>query len=560
MRLLQPVYAPLFDAALAPAARRRGRSASCPSSSCGVLSPLPRRRVHAQARGGQLLDPRHAAHCRSRWSSRRATSAGCAPSSAAAPRRAVLHRGTAAPRGGDGGLAARPARRRHRRLRLLQHRALRPAQALRRVAARADQGEAHRRARRPSSPTPSPAWFQLLADDLRQRRGGDVAASRARTRVKVIGPDLKVNEAKAEEIVEVMSSVAGVKDLGMFHSLGQPNIKITHRPRRLRPLRAQHRRRRRGGPGGHRRAGGDPGLRGREALRPHRALAPEPYRGSRRRHPPASPCAAPDGSQMPLGQLADDHQGGGPRGHLPRGRRALRAGEVLGARARPGLDHHRGASSGSTAKVKLPYDTHLEWAGEINECGEAMGAPHRSSSRSRCCSSRFLVYSAVKNWARHADRAARHPGGLHRRRARAARSPGSTSRCRRRWASSPSSASPSRTRSWWSPTSSGCALEGAAVEQAGARGRREAAPPGADDDAGGDAASHSRTRTTTLEPNTHPVTRVTRTRPNTVDNLALDTNRVRSLGRLCDPGRGRSAPPESTVPRRSRRRRRCAGR
>src|SRR4029077_3374629 len=45
--------------------------------------------------------------------------------------------------------------------------------------------------------------------------------------VKVVGPDLHVNEGNADEIVDVMATIRGVKDLGMFHSLGQPDVRIT---------------------------------------------------------------------------------------------------------------------------------------------------------------------------------------------------------------------------------------------------------------------------------------------------------------------------------------------
>ena len=52
---------------------------------------------------------------------------------------------------------------------------------------------------------------------------------------------------------------------------------------------------------------------------------PRVARGDPRDHRRRRPTAA----QIPLGQLADDHARGGPGDHLPRGRPALRAGEVL---------------------------------------------------------------------------------------------------------------------------------------------------------------------------------------------------------------------------------------
>ena len=69
--------------------------------------------------------------------------------------------------------------------------------------------------------------LQLLADDLATTSKRRCRASRARTRSRSFGPDLRVNEEKADEIVDVMATVRGVEDLGMFRSLGQPNVRIT---------------------------------------------------------------------------------------------------------------------------------------------------------------------------------------------------------------------------------------------------------------------------------------------------------------------------------------------
>ena len=57
--------------------------------------------------------------------------------------------------------------------------------------------------------------------------------------------------------------------------------------------------------------------------------------------------ATPDGDQVPLGQLAQIVEEEGPSLDLSRGHAPLHAGEVLGARARSGVDDRRGAASGS---------------------------------------------------------------------------------------------------------------------------------------------------------------------------------------------------------------------
>src|SRR5260370_36985163 len=65
-------------------------------------------------------------------------------------------------------------------------------------------------------------FSQYISDNVEEA----LAGVKGENSVKVTGPDLKVNETKAQQIVEVMSTVRGVTDLGMLHSLGQPDIKI----------------------------------------------------------------------------------------------------------------------------------------------------------------------------------------------------------------------------------------------------------------------------------------------------------------------------------------------
>ncbi len=43
---------------------------------------------------------------------------------------------------------------------------------------------------------------------------------------KLIGPDLKTLEAKADQIVNVMQGIPGIQDLGVFRVLGQPNVNL----------------------------------------------------------------------------------------------------------------------------------------------------------------------------------------------------------------------------------------------------------------------------------------------------------------------------------------------
>ncbi|MGA9508652.1 MAG: efflux RND transporter permease subunit, partial [Candidatus Sulfotelmatobacter sp.] len=44
---------------------------------------------------------------------------------------------------------------------------------------------------------------------------------------KIYGDDLKVLEAKSDEVVNIMRGIRGVEDLGVFRVLGQPNLNVT---------------------------------------------------------------------------------------------------------------------------------------------------------------------------------------------------------------------------------------------------------------------------------------------------------------------------------------------
>src|SRR5262249_57660263 len=66
-------------------------------------------------------------------------------------------------------------------------------------------------------------FSQMISDNVEEALSG----VKGENTVKVVGPDLRVNEKKADEIVDVMQEVKGVEDLGLFPSLGQPNVRIT---------------------------------------------------------------------------------------------------------------------------------------------------------------------------------------------------------------------------------------------------------------------------------------------------------------------------------------------
>ena len=206
--------------------------------------------------------------------------------------------------------------------------------------------------------------------------------------IKVFGPDLEENEKNADaDRRRHGRACRASKDLGMFTSLGQPSVKITPDRAGVRALRPQHA------------ATSTRSSRRPSAARPSR-------RSTRARSASTSPCAGwrrtgarsrrsarsrsrrPTARTVPLGQIAEIAVEDGPVDHLPRGRPALRAGEVLasaGAISRAPSPRRRRKVD---AKVHAAVRHAPRVGGEINELQRGRATASRSSSRSRSCSSR----------------------------------------------------------------------------------------------------------------------------------------------------------------------------
>src|SRR5207249_11897291 len=65
-------------------------------------------------------------------------------------------------------------------------------------------------------------FSQVIQDNVQEAMSG----VKGENSIKLFGADLKILEAKAVEIEPVMKQVRGVKDLGIFRLLGQPNLLI----------------------------------------------------------------------------------------------------------------------------------------------------------------------------------------------------------------------------------------------------------------------------------------------------------------------------------------------
>jgi cobalt-zinc-cadmium resistance protein CzcA len=232
-------------------------------------------------------------------------------------------------------------------------------------------------------------FSQVIADNVEEAMSG----VKGENTVKVVGPDLQVNESKAQEILEVMKGIPGVADLGIFRSLGQPSLRIT-------PSRT---------------AAGRYGLNTGDVAAVIQAAIgglaiTQVYEGEKhfdltvrwaepyRRDAAAIRAilvATPDGAQVPLGQLAEVVQEDGPsmiyredlRRYVP---------VKFSVRGRDLASTIGEAQSKVAAQVKLPYDTHLEWAGEINQLRDTTARLFIIVPVTLLIIT-FLVYSSVKS-------------------------------------------------------------------------------------------------------------------------------------------------------------------
>ncbi len=66
-------------------------------------------------------------------------------------------------------------------------------------------------------------FSQPIADNMEEA----VSGVKGQLATKIYGNDLSVLEEKADQVVDIMRGVPGIKDLGVFRVLGQPNLDVT---------------------------------------------------------------------------------------------------------------------------------------------------------------------------------------------------------------------------------------------------------------------------------------------------------------------------------------------
>ncbi len=233
-------------------------------------------------------------------------------------------------------------------------------------------------------------FSQYISDNVEEALSG----VKGENSVKVLGPDLQANEKIADSVMGVMSQVKGIQDLGHFKSLGQPDVKIT--PDRKACARY-------GLNTGDVEAVVQAAVGGQVVTQVYEGEKHfdltvrwlEPYRDSIEAIREIT-VSTPDGSSVPLGQLASVLPEEGPS--VIYREDATRYSPIkFSVRGRDLKSTIAEAKEKIANQVHLPYDTHLEWGGEINELNDAMGRLVLIVPLTLVLIG-FLVFTAVKNW------------------------------------------------------------------------------------------------------------------------------------------------------------------
>lgn len=233
-------------------------------------------------------------------------------------------------------------------------------------------------------------FSQYISDNVEEAMSG----VKGENTVKVVGPDLRINEAKARQIVSVLGQIRGIEDLGLFPSLGQPDVRIV--PDRQRCARY-------GLNVGDVEQVVQAAIGGQSVTQVYQGEKhfdlvvrwAEPFRNDLQAIRRIL-VSAPDGTSVPLGQIAQIDAVDGPA--LIYREDAYRYSPVkFSVRGRDLASTIAEAKQKIDEQVKMPYDTHLEWAGEINELNEAKGRLLIIVPITLLLIA-FLVYSSVSDW------------------------------------------------------------------------------------------------------------------------------------------------------------------
>ena len=233
-------------------------------------------------------------------------------------------------------------------------------------------------------------FSQYISDNVEEA----ISGVKGENSVKVIGPDLATNEAKAGEVAAALATVPGIHDLGLISSLGQPSLRIT--PDRERCARYNLNT-------GDVAAVIQAAIGGQAVTQVHEGEmmfdVTVRWKAERRESIDAIrqiPVPTPDGNTIPLAQLATLQQEDSPATiYREDGHRyapvkfSVRGRDLQGTIAQ--------AQKAVESKVKLPYDVHLEWSGEINSLKDATTRLLIIVPITLLLIA-FLAHAAVKDW------------------------------------------------------------------------------------------------------------------------------------------------------------------
>jgi cobalt-zinc-cadmium resistance protein CzcA len=233
-------------------------------------------------------------------------------------------------------------------------------------------------------------FSQYISDNVEEALSG----VKGENSVKVYGPDIAKNEAAADGIVDTMEKINGVKDLGLFRSMGQPSIKIV--PDRV----ALQRYGLNTGDvetvvaaaiGGQAVTQVFEGEKNFSLTVRWKAQYRDSLSAIRR-----ITVSSPDGSQLPLGQIASITEEMSPAViYREDGRRYSPV--KFSVRGRDIQSTVAEARQAISRDVHLPPDSHLEWSGQINELKDAMARLSLIIPLTILLIG-FLTYTAVKSW------------------------------------------------------------------------------------------------------------------------------------------------------------------
>ena len=210
------------------------------------------------------------------------------------------------------------------------------------------------------------SFSQYISDNVEEA----VSGVKGENSVKVYGPDIAKIEAAADGIADTMAKVEGVKDLGLFRSMGQPSIKIT--PDRVALSRY-------GLNTGDVEAVVAAAIGGQAVTQVYEGeksfdltvrWKPEFRNGIAAIR--GITVASPDGSQIPLGAVASIVEETSPS--VIYREDGLRYSPVkFSVRGRDLKSTINDAQEKIANQIHLPPESHVEWSGEINELKEATG-------------------------------------------------------------------------------------------------------------------------------------------------------------------------------------------